>query len=149
MSVQIRSAQLEDFEFLVPLMKKFAGVRDEGLFDRYQSVLKSPDFLMLVATLEERVIGYAAAQSYLPRLRSGEESVRLSDLLVESQQRRLGVGKALFEAIKVWCVARGARYLEWQSSKEALGFYEHLGLQGDPCPQPEHPFFEIKFPEQN
>jgi hypothetical protein len=63
MSVQVRPARPEDFEFL-PLMKQFAGVRDEGLLDRYQSVLKSPDFLVLVATLEKRLIDYAPAQSY-------------------------------------------------------------------------------------
>ena len=145
----VRLAQLEDFEALVPLMQQFAGVRDEGLFERYKSVLESPDFLVLVATFEGRVIGYAVAQSYLPRLRSGEESVRLNDLLVETQQRRLGAGRALFEAVKHWCLVRGARYLEWQSSKEALRFYEHLGLQGNAFPRPEYPFFEIRFPEQN
>jgi hypothetical protein len=38
-----------------------------------------------------------------------------------------------------------ATWMEWQASRDALGFYEHLGLVGDPCPDQEHPFFEITF----
>lgn len=28
---------------------------------------------------------------------------------------------------------------------DGMGNYESLGLIGDPCPDPEHPFFEITF----
>lgn len=59
--------------------------------------------------------------------------------------RRRGVGRALFIAVKDWANEHGVRWLEWQASAEALDFYQRLGLQGDPCPDPGHPYFEIDF----
>jgi GNAT superfamily N-acetyltransferase len=149
MPLSVRQAQLEDFDALVPLMKQFAGVREQGLLERFRRVLASPDFVVFVSVLEENVIGYVVAQGHLPRLRSGEESVRLTDLLVDEPYRQLGAGRAMFEAIKTWSVTRGATYLEWRSSTMGIAFYEHLGLKGDPNPQPEYPFFEIKLVDQS
>ena len=48
-------------------------------------------------------------------------------------------------AIKTWAERKGVRYLEWQASLSAVPFYERLGYTGDPCPQPDYPFFEIEF----
>lgn len=143
----IRSARPEDFPHLIPLMKSFAGVRDDGLEDRFRHVTSSADHVLVVAILEDSIVGYAMAQGHGPRLRSGEETVRLNDLVVSDAHRRRGVGRALFEAVKDWVKARGSRYLEWQSSKTGVAFYASLGLKGDPCPQPDYPFFEIDFQE--
>jgi ribosomal protein S18 acetylase RimI-like enzyme len=143
--VQIRPATLEDFGALVPLMKSFATTREAGLRERFRHVLLSADHVLLVAELEGVVVGYAVAQGYGARLRSGEESVRLHDLMVAPASRRNGVGRALFAGIKTYVQKRGSRYLEWQSSMQGTAFYERLGLHGDPNPQPDHPFFEMDF----
>lgn len=126
-------------------MKGFATTREAGLLARFGQVLESGEHVLLVAELSGEIVGYALAQGLGARLRSGEESVRLHDLMVASAARRGGVGRALFEGVKTWVQARGSRYLEWQSSSQGVGFYERLGLRGDPCPQPDYPFFEIDF----
>lgn len=144
-SVQIRPAQESDFEALVPLLKGFATTRENGLQERFLQVLSNPNMVFLVARLEEKILGYALAQGYGARLRSGEESVRLHDLMVATDARKSGVGKALFFEVQNWTKARGARYLEWQSSSQGVGFYQKLGFKGEACPQPEYPFFEIDF----
>ncbi len=143
--MDVRNARLEDFPNLVPLMRNFATTREDGLEDRFNRLISSPDFALIVAELEGGIVGYAMAQGYLPRLRSGDETVRLHDLMVMGTHRRRGVGRALFGAIQDWVKARGSRYLEWQSSASGIAFYESLGLKGDPCPQPEYPFFEVDF----
>jgi GNAT superfamily N-acetyltransferase len=145
LEVQIRPAILEDFAALVPLMKGFATTQEAGLLERFERVLLSVDHVLVVAELEGVVVGYAMAQGFGTRLRSGEESVRLHDLMVAPTSRRSGVGRALFEGIKSWVKRRGSRYLEWQSSTQGTAFYEGLGLRGDPNPQPDYPFFEIDF----
>jgi GNAT superfamily N-acetyltransferase len=145
MPLIVRPGKLNDFVALVPLMKGFATTRESGLLERFERVLSSPDHVLVVAELERVIVGYAMAQGYGARLRSGEESVRLHDLMVETNSRRNGVGRALFNGIQDWVKTRGSRYLEWQSSSQGMAFYERLGLNGDPNPQPEYPFFEIDF----
>jgi GNAT superfamily N-acetyltransferase len=79
-------------------------------------------------------------------LRAGFSTARLHDLFILPEYRRRGIGAALFNAIKEWAQQHeGTRYLEWQASQSALDFYQQLGYIGDPCPQPEYPFFEIDF----
>ena len=58
-------------------------------------------------------------------------------------QRRQSVGRRLFLAVLDWATERGADWLEWQASLDAMPFYEQLGYSGDPCPDPGHPSFEI------
>ncbi len=140
--MMVRSAQLEDFSNLVPL---FAAPEHDGLEDRFKRVILSHDHVFVVGELEGAIVGYAMAQGYLPHLRSSDETVRLHDLMVVDKYRRRGVGRALFGAVTDWVKARGSRYLEWQSSASGIAFYESLGLKGDPCPQPEYPFFEMDF----
>lgn len=141
----LRPARELDFEALVPLMKGFATTRENGLQQRLTRVLQNPDMACFVAILEGKLVGYAFVQGYGARLRSGEESVRLHDLMVAPEARKSGVGTALFLEVQNWVKARGARYLEWQSSSQGVGFYERLGFKGEPCPQPDYPFFEIDF----
>ena len=143
--MHIREAELSDWEGILPLLRGFGRLEEDGAEGRFQRILNHPDFILVVAEESEVLVGYALAQGYGPRLRSGEESVRLHDLFTLAEYRKHGVGRALLEEVKTWVQQRGARYLEWQSSKAAIPFYEKLGHQGDPCPQPEYPFFEIDF----
>src|SRR5207248_250190 len=95
----------------------------------------------------ERLLGYAAAQDYGDHLRAGKEGrvARLHDLYVREHDRRLGVGTLLMEAVVHWASGR-VRYLQWQAHEiSAAPFYTRLGYQGEPCPQPEYPSFEITF----
>jgi len=116
---------------------------DEEVAERIHRIGTLPDHLLCVAGRCGGLIGYAWAQDYGPHLRTGEAIVRIHDLFVEPGMRRRGVGKELFTYARRWAAGRGATYLQWQASRDALPFYAALGLAGDPCPDPEHPFFEI------
>lgn len=143
--VEIRQATTADFLRILPLLEGFGRLEPDGAQERFESIVQLPDRAVFVAEIEDGLVGYAFVQGYGPRLRSGEESARLHDLFTLPEYRNRGIARALLEAVKNWCRARGSRYLEWQSSKYAVAFYESLGLKGDPCPQPEYPFFEIDF----
>ena len=142
--MKIRNAARDDFSALVPLFKRFATTQEDGLELRFQQLLEHPDHLILVAEIEAKVVGYATVQGYGARLRSGDESTRLNDLLVVAEHRSKGIGSALLEQVKLWCKSRGARYLEWQSSSQGAMFYQKLGLKPE-VPNLEYPFFEIDF----
>lgn len=143
--MRIRRAVPSDWEQIAVLLRGFGRLNEAGARERFERTCAHPDHCILVAGVDQQLAGYAWAQGYGPRLRSGEESARLHDLFTLPEQRGGGIGKALFEAVKDWAQERGSRYLEWQSSENAIPFYERLGLKGEPCPQPEYPSFEIDF----
>ncbi len=143
---RIRPATPEEWEAILPLLQRMGGRGDEAARQRFARITQSADHYLPVAVDDGYHIGYAWAQDYGPHLRSGDRTARLHDLFVLSIQRKRGIGTALFAAIRAWAEGRGVRYLEWQASQAAVPFYERLGYIGDPCPQPEYPFFEIEFP---
>ena len=101
----------------------------------------------MVAESGGDLVGYAAAQDYGPRLRAASAGRfgRLHDVYVVEQHRRQDVGRSLMRAVESWAAAR-VSHLHWQAHHErSAPFYERLGYRGDPCPQPDHPEFEIGF----
>jgi GNAT superfamily N-acetyltransferase len=146
---QIRPATPEDWDAILPLLEGVEGVSissDDTARQRFDYIVQSHDHYLPVAVDRDRIVGYGWVQDYGPHLRSGDRTARLHDLFVDPDYRRRGNGAALFVAIKTWAEYEGMRYLEWQASQAALPFYERLGYTGDPCPQPDYPFFEIEFP---
>ena len=115
---------------------------------RFLRVLDDPMWLVvLAADGDGAVVGYAAAQDHGDHLRAGKEGrvARLHDMYVDPAHRRTGAGRALHEAVVQWASTR-VRYLQWQAHEHtAAPFYERLGYLGRPCPQPDHPEFEVVF----
>jgi GNAT superfamily N-acetyltransferase len=143
----IRQATLEDWEQLFPLLCVMGGVDSEDQAkQRFREVINRPDHSLPVALLAGQLVGYGWAQDYGPHVRTGDRTARLHDLCVHPEYRGRGIGARLFTSVKAWAEQAGVRYLQWQASLSATGFYQRLGYVGDPCPQPEHPFFEIEFP---
>ena len=116
---------------------------EEDVADRIGLIQERSEHLLCVADVKGAILGYAWAQDYGPHLRSGESVVRIHDLFVRTGKRRHGIGSALFSYVRNWATERGVTYIQWQASPAALPFYRSLGLAGDPCPDPDHPFFEI------
>ncbi len=146
---QTRPAWSEDWDKILPLLEGMEGVdmgSDAAARQRFEHIVHSSDHYLPVAVDGECLVGYGWVQDYGPHLRTGARTARLHDLFVPLEHRRRGIGAALFLAVMTWAERRGVRYLEWQASPAALPFYERLGYIGDPCPQPDYPFFEIEFP---
>ena len=144
---EIREARPDDFSAAWPLLVAMGLTSDdhERVRSRFVELAADPDHLLVVADDRSGLLGYAWAQDYGPHLRSGARTARWNDLYVSEESRNLGTGRLLLEAVRSWAADRGVRWLQWQASGAAASFYEHLGLVGDPCPDPTHPFFEIEF----
>ncbi len=112
---------------------------------RYLRRIDSTLSCVLVAMNNDDFVGFAMAQQWDEYLMSGRKQIRFSTLEVLPAHQRQGVGRALFEGIVGWAEDIGATWLEWYASPSAVPFYERLGFKGDPCPQPEYPYFEIHF----
>ena len=144
---EFRPARDEDFPMLWPMLAAMGQTeQDERVVrERAARLIADSAHAVLVAEADGALLGYAWAHDYGPHLRSGKRAVRMNDLYVADSARRGGAGRRLFEAVGRWADDRGATWLQWQASEPALPFYERLGLTGVPCPDPEHPFFEIQF----
>jgi GNAT superfamily N-acetyltransferase len=148
-SILVRTGQAEDWSSLWPLLQGMGKTESEAeVARRVAAARRQVEHFLPVATSQGAVVGYAWAQHHSPHLRSGTSVVRLHDLFVAPPWRRHGAGSALFDAVARWAARRGATWLQWQASADALSFYARRGLQGDPCPDPEHPFFEIDLRQQ-
>ncbi|WP_280837529.1 GNAT family N-acetyltransferase [Micromonospora sp. A200] len=147
--VTVRPLGSADWPALWPMLRDM-GVTDEppeAHRARYLYLLADPRWVILGAEAGGDLLGYAAAQDHGPHLRGGDEhrTARLHDLYVRPELRRGGVGRSLLAAVREWAATR-VRHLEWQAHHErAAPFYERLGHRGDPCPQPDHPTFQIHF----
>jgi GNAT superfamily N-acetyltransferase len=145
-NIVIRPMEESDAAALWEVVAGMADSRD-GFVQRVAQKRLLTDHFIPVAVVGEKLVGYAWVHDYGPHVRTGHSTARFNDLIVDPAWRKQGVGRHLFEAVKQWCAARGVRWMQWQASPRAVAFYERLGLKGDPCPDPEYPFFEIDFQE--
>lgn len=142
----VRQASRADWPTVRPLLSEVGSVADAGIEGRFVERVSDPESLVLVALQGEALVGYAWVQSFGPHLRSGDIVARLHDLAVIPSHRRRGVGREIFEAVADWCRREGIRWLQWQASASAVGFYSRLGLAGDTKSDlEEHPFYELEF----
>ncbi len=148
MAPTTRPARPEDWAQTWPLMQAM-GTREpvDQVERRYRAALDDPFWCVVVAEVDHELLGYAVAQDYGDHLRGGFDGriARLHDVFVAPGRRHQGAGRALVDAVRTWAAGR-VRYLQWQAHESrAAPFYQRLGYQGAPCPQPDYPEFEIDF----
>lgn len=135
--IGIRRATTADAASLQPLFAAHRGADEpDEKVDRYRerldALVENPAHHIVVAELDGRVIGYAAAQDYGPAPHRDWSIARMHDLWVSPDARGHGAGTALFEAVREWAqLHTRIRVLEWQSLDVAADFYRRLGLAGE------------------
>lgn len=101
----------------------------EPLEDAYDALLTRHDALLLVGTLDEVVVGFAAV--VVEQLRTGARLGVVTDLFVEVDAREVGVGEVLADALvehcrTVGCVGVDATALP--GHRAAKNFFEAHGF---------------------
>lgn len=84
-----------------------------------------PKALLLVAVSGGRICGYLVARIFA-------ETVHITNIAVESQMRRLGIGTALMKECVSRCLQQDVRFLRLEvreSNTPARKFYQKLGLR--------------------
>lgn len=98
---------------------------------RVAEILQDPKNLMLVAAEPSgHLVGYAYAQDYGSNPRREFTAGRLNDLFVLPDHRRKGIARQLMAEVVAWARPR-RMILDWQSRRDAVPFYESLGLTMD------------------
>jgi GNAT superfamily N-acetyltransferase len=103
--------------------------RAEPVDDSLGAAIDDPDQLVLAGTVDDVVVGYAAAR--LEQLRDGAELAILDDLYVEAEAREVAVGEALMNGVLDWARARrciGVDSLALPGNRATKNFFESFGL---------------------
>ncbi len=103
--------------------------RPEPVAESLAAALDADDQLVLVGTVDDVVIGYAAVR--VETLRSGERLGVVDDIYVEPGARAVGVGEAMMDAVLDWCRHQGCigvDSLALPGNRETKNFFESFGL---------------------
>ena len=100
--------------------------------DALREAVEAGALEVLAARVEGRVVGVAVLAFRLSISAAGSFA-SIEELYVRPDQRRRGVGRALFEAVRERCAAHGVSYVEAQvEDREAADFYAALGYEPEP-----------------
>jgi GNAT superfamily N-acetyltransferase len=93
------------------------------------ATLSEPDACAWVGTIDDIVVGYAAAR--VEPLRDGSRLGVVTDLYVESGARAVGVGECLVSSVVAWCSAEGCKGVDAAAlpgNRAAKNFFEESGF---------------------
>jgi GNAT superfamily N-acetyltransferase len=104
----------------------------EEFAKRLREAVEAGGLEVLAARAEERVVGVAVL-AYRLSVSAAGTFASIEELYVRPGARRRGVGRALLEAVREQCAARGVSYVEAQvEDEEAAAFYAALGYELEP-----------------
>ena len=144
MQVAARSARLEDLDIVSALctaaIEELRPNRGGDVWSRHEARtmpvdesvsadFHDPDRLLAVGTIDETIVGYAAAHT--EALHDGASLASLTDLYVLPGARSVGVGEALMEAVLDWARTRGCEGIDslaLPGDRHTKNFFETFGL---------------------
>lgn len=132
MTVETRRATVADAAAIRALSRDGLGY-DQPLAatrDALEDALASGRELVVVATIDDEVVGYCHAEDY--RLLYAPPMVNVLGIAVAKGARRRGVGSQLLEAVERWACGRGAtaiRLVSGESRDDAHAFYARAGFR--------------------
>lgn len=147
MNVIIETAKLEHYETVNEIVKEghdehalalphlFKKVEHAMPRSYFNELLADPDSDVLVATLNEEMVGFAVMElkvapdfdSMMPRV-----FAYMNDFGMKESYQKRGYGKELFDACVKWAKQRGASSLDlnvWEFNQNAITFYSQRGLE--------------------
>ena len=103
--------------------------RAEPLEASFTAEIADPRHLVLVGTIDDVALGYAAAR--VEELRTGDVLAVVTDLYVEPEARAVGVGECLMEAVLQWCKEQHATAVDTYAlpgDRDTKNFFEMSGF---------------------
>ncbi len=127
MEISIHRAAIEDAAAILKLNEAFDDVRATAAHIERCADFETP----FIATTEGRVVGFACLR-LLPSICDEVPYAELTELIVDPQCRRQGVGRALVRHIESEARAKGAARISLMCSwlnTDAHNFYHTLGYR--------------------
>jgi GNAT superfamily N-acetyltransferase len=141
--VKVRRATPDDVPVLVKLFQELDKMQREwrvftprpGFYDevgrKYRDAMDHPDSVLLVAEDQGEVVGMAYGETRIPSRFSDERALEISGVVVRSDFRGRGVGRALVAEASRWATERAIPWVELKTfapNAGAMDFWEALGF---------------------
>lgn len=124
----VRPGSLDDLPAMAAVFRR-AALTNEGdrdlLFEHPElTVLEPPaeDDAVLIAEMAGRVVGFATARAL------GDVAFMVTDLFVDPNHMRSGIGRALIDAVVAAAIRSGRTRIEVEANRHAAKFYGRLGF---------------------
>lgn len=122
---------------MVLLLKSLFALEKDFNFDGERQaaglglLVKDDRSLLLVAELNDRVVGMCSGQTVISTAEGGPALV-VEDVVVAAGHQGKGIGARLLQTLRRWAEERGISRLQLladRTNHTALGFYQHQGWQ--------------------
>ena len=124
----VRPGSLDDLHAMAAVYRR-AVLTNEGdrdlLFEHPElTVLEPPaeDDVVLVAEVTAHLVGFAIARAL------GDDTFTVTDLFVDPDHMRSGVGRALMDAVVAAARRSGRTLIEVEANRHSVAFYGRLGF---------------------
>lgn len=131
----IRKCLPADIDALLELLKLLFGIEADFSFDPEKQrqglellLRKGTDCCLIVAELDDKVIGMCSAQLLISTAAGGLKAL-VEDMVVAEGCRGLGIGRRLLTAVENWAHGQGVKRLDLLAdchNLPALEFYAHM-----------------------
>lgn len=108
---------------------KAREARQEPIEPDLEKLLHDPDARLLAGTIDEVIVGYAAAR--IERLSDGSLLGVVDDIFVEDGARGVGLGEAMMDQLVAWCEERGCVGMDAMAlpgARQTKNFFEESGF---------------------
>lgn len=144
--MEIRFAKMSDVPAILDLLRQVGKVHSDGRPDIFRlgaqkysaseviAMLDDPQNPIFIAAEGDNVLGYGFCQMITydkDPVMTDRTELYLDDLCVDASTRGMGVGKALYAAIRQYAAQRKCHSVSlnvWSCNKTAEKFYVNLGL---------------------
>jgi GNAT superfamily N-acetyltransferase len=126
----IRKATPDDADAIFVLVAEFATSfrpEKEAFLVSLKSLLPDESALLVVAELDGDVVGYCLGFDHYAFYANGRVSW-VEEIMVRTDLRKKGIGRALMETLEVWAEERGSK-LVGLATRRAASFYKGLGYE--------------------
>lgn len=130
MSLNIRAASEADSPEVLALAEQFATsfeVKRSSFERSFDEVLLSDEALLIVAELDNIVIGYCLAFDH-PAFFANGRVTWVEEIMVSEQCRRSGVGGSLMVSVERWAAKRESAMVAL-ATRRASEFYKAIGFE--------------------
>jgi ribosomal protein S18 acetylase RimI-like enzyme len=131
MNVKIRQAKQEDAEAVLSMVKALkqdaVSSRKDAWEEAFPRLVNSPDYLIVVAEVDRKIVGFASAAKILT-FEVSRPFLTIDMVWVEPEHRYRGVGKSLVSACVDFAIQKECIQVAVTSRESAKGFYEKLGM---------------------